>query len=228
MLYHLSYLGSPGWGKEETLTGEPADGEGGKLAPQNNQFIWIWMPGSLTDWRKRSNEELKSKGRIEREMQWGNKVEGSSVLQNISLQKGCINLFYLQVGMDKLSLQELNKGTLVYSQAEGQGPPSKPLSMIIIIKWSKKSSFQHGVRIVFLPATPLLNLSKKGNGLNCFVQKESLLIHQFEDISLVAQWLRLYSQCRGPGSNPTSGNQIPPPWCNWRSLVPQLRPRANK
>ena len=70
--------------------------------------------------------------------------------------------------------------------------------------------------------------SKKGNGLNCFVQKESLLIHQFEDISLVAQWLRLYSQCRGPGSNPTSGNQIPPPWCNWRSLVPQLRPRANK
>ena len=92
------------------------------------------MPGSLTDWRKRSNEELKSKGRIERELQGGNKVEGSSVLQNISLQKGCINLFYLQVGMDKLSLQELNKGTLVYSQAEGQGPPSKPLSMIIIIK----------------------------------------------------------------------------------------------
>ena len=33
---------------------------------------------------ERSNEELKSKGRIEREMQWGNKVEGSSVLQNIS------------------------------------------------------------------------------------------------------------------------------------------------
>ena len=76
------------------------------------------MPGSLTDWRKRSNEELKSKGRIEREMQWGNKVEGSSVLQNISLQKGCINLFYLQVGMDKLSLQELNKG--IYSQAREQ------------------------------------------------------------------------------------------------------------
>ena len=71
---------------------------------------------------------------IEREMQWGNKVEGSSALQNISLQKGCVNLFYSQVGMDKLSLQELSKGTLVYSQAEGQGPPSKPLSMIIIIK----------------------------------------------------------------------------------------------
>ena len=80
------------------------------------------MPGSLTDWKERSIEELKSKGRIiEREMQWGNKVERSSLLQNISLQKGCVNLFYLQVGRDKLSLQELNKGTLVYSQAKGQG-----------------------------------------------------------------------------------------------------------
>ena len=51
-------------------------------------------------------------------MQWGSKVMGSSVLQNISkgmsgLQKGCANLFYSQVDRDKLSLQELNKGTLV-------------------------------------------------------------------------------------------------------------------
>ena len=92
------------------------------------------------DQRERSNEELKSKGRIEREMQWGNKVEGSSVLQNISLQKGCINLFYLQVGMDKLSLQELNKGTLVYSQAEWQGPPDKPLSIITMTNVMKSKS----------------------------------------------------------------------------------------
>ena len=85
-------------------------------------------------------------------------MKGSSVLQNISkgmasLWKGCVNLFYSQVGRDKLSLQELNKGTLVYSQAEGQGPPGKPLSMIIIIKASQRNSFQHGVRIGFLPAT---------------------------------------------------------------------------
>ena len=41
------------------------------------------MPGFFIE-RERSNEELKSKGRIEREMQWGTKVKGSSVLQNIS------------------------------------------------------------------------------------------------------------------------------------------------
>ena len=106
---------------------------------------------------ERSNEALKSKDRIEREMQWGSKVKGSSVLQNIPkgiimLQKGCISLFYSQ-GRDKLSLHELNKGTSVYSQAEGQGPPGKPLSMIIMMKASQRYSLQHGVRIGFLPAT---------------------------------------------------------------------------
>ena len=68
-----------------------------------------------------------------------------------SLQKGCVT--YSQVGRDKLSLHVLNKGTLVYSQAEGQGPPGKPLSINIIIKASQRNSFQHGVRIDFLPAT---------------------------------------------------------------------------
>ena len=82
------------------------------------------MPGSFIDERERSNEELKSKGRIEK---GSGEVKVSSVLQNISkgmarLWKGCVNLFYSQVGRDKLSLYELNKGTLVYSQAEGQGP----------------------------------------------------------------------------------------------------------
>ena len=32
------------------------------------------------------------------------------------------------------SLHELNKGTLIYSQAEGQGPQGKPLNMIIITR----------------------------------------------------------------------------------------------
>ena len=68
------------------------------------------MPGSVRDQRERSNEERKSKDRErEREMQWGSKVKGSSVLQNISKemaspQKRCVNLFYSQVGRDKLSL----------------------------------------------------------------------------------------------------------------------------
>ena len=53
-------------------------------------------------------------------------MKASSVLQNISkgmssLWKRCVNLCYSQVGRNKLSLHELNKGTLVYSQAEGLG-----------------------------------------------------------------------------------------------------------
>ena len=38
-----------------------------------------------------------------------------------NLQKRCGNLFYSQVGRNKSSLPELNKDTLVYSQAEGAG-----------------------------------------------------------------------------------------------------------
>ena len=60
-------------------------------------------------------------------MEWGSKLKGSSVFQNISkgmssLWKGCVSLFYSQVGWNKLSLYELNKDTLLYNQAEGQGP----------------------------------------------------------------------------------------------------------
>jgi len=55
-----------------------------RLVPQNSHLIGVWMSGSFIDQRERSNEELKSKGRIERERQRGNKVNGSSVLQNIS------------------------------------------------------------------------------------------------------------------------------------------------
>ena len=136
---------------------ELADQENGRPAPQKNHLIGFWMPSSFIDLRERSNEEQKFKSRIERKMQWGSKVKGSSVLQNIPkgiimLQKGCISLFYSQ-GRDKLSLHELNKGTSVYSQAEGQGPPGKPLSMIIMMKASQRYSLQHGVRIGFLPAT---------------------------------------------------------------------------
>ena len=37
------------------------------------------------------------------------------------LEKG-VHLFYSQVGRDRLALNELKKDTLVYTQAEGQGP----------------------------------------------------------------------------------------------------------
>ena len=60
----------------------------------------------------------------------GSEVKGSSVSQNISegkasLWKGCVNLFLLVqlfTGGHSQIIYELNKGTLVYSQAEGQGP----------------------------------------------------------------------------------------------------------
>ena len=72
------------------------------------------------------------------------------------LSKQCVSLSCSQVGRDKLALHELNKGISVYSQAEGQGAPSKPFFMIIITKQWKTSQgnrFQHAVRIGFLPAT---------------------------------------------------------------------------
>ena len=49
------------WGKEETLIREPADREDGKLVPQNNHLIGVWMPGCYL-WS-------------EREKQWGTKVK---------------------------------------------------------------------------------------------------------------------------------------------------------
>ena len=63
--------------------------------------------------------------------------------------------------LTKLSVHKMKKGTLVDSQAEGQGPPGKPLSMIIIIKASQRNSFQHGVRIGFLPATGAQETSRQ-------------------------------------------------------------------
>ena len=39
-----------------------------------------------------------------------------------SLWKECVNQFYSEVGKVRLSFYDLNKGTLVYSQAEGQDP----------------------------------------------------------------------------------------------------------
>ena len=54
---------------------KPTDREDGRLEPHNNHLIGVWMPDSFIDQRERSNEELKSKGRIERVMQWGSKVE---------------------------------------------------------------------------------------------------------------------------------------------------------
>ena len=57
-----------------TLFRELADQEDGRLISQNKHLIRVWMPGSFIDQRERSNEELKSKGRTKKEMQWGREV----------------------------------------------------------------------------------------------------------------------------------------------------------
>ena len=44
----------------KTFIGEPANREDGRLVPQNNHLIWVWLPGSFIDQRDRNNEELKS------------------------------------------------------------------------------------------------------------------------------------------------------------------------
>ena len=111
----------------KTPIGELADREDGRLAPQNNHLIGAWMPGSSMDQREGSREELKSKGRAEKEGQSGSKAKGPSVSQNISkgmasLGKGCVHLVCSQVGRDKLFLQEPNKDTSSQS-SRGQGPP---------------------------------------------------------------------------------------------------------
>ena len=140
------------WGVEArntTLFGKSADWEDGRLVPQNNHLVGVWMPRSFveSEWKK----------------QWGSKEKVSSVLQNISkgmasLSNECVNLFFSQVGSLRLSLYELNKGTLIQSDRGAEFLWSTPLCMIIIAKAttttkkSQKNSFQHGVRIGFFSA----------------------------------------------------------------------------
>ena len=83
--------------------------------------------------RKRRNEELKSKSRIKRERQRGKEVKRAISLAKYPLKvlafgRGVLTSSFLcshsQVCRARLSLYELNKGTLVYSQAKGTGAGS--------------------------------------------------------------------------------------------------------
>ena len=42
-----------------TLFGKPADREGGRLMPQNNHLIRVWMPVSFIAQRGAGDEEVK-------------------------------------------------------------------------------------------------------------------------------------------------------------------------
>ena len=146
----------------------------------------------------KSERKILSKGRIETKRQWGSKVKGSSVLQNISKGMVCLQqseseskshsvvsnslqshgilqartlewvAFPFSRGssqprieprfpalqVDSLPVEPqgkprkgvlissiLNKGTLVYSQAERQGPPSKALEYDYNNKSKPKTQF---------------------------------------------------------------------------------------
>ena len=55
--------------RKTTSLGKSADQGGGRLAPQSNHLVGIWMPGSFIEPKRGKKEEFKSKGRLERERQ---------------------------------------------------------------------------------------------------------------------------------------------------------------
>ena len=112
------------WGKEETLIREPADREDGRLAPQNNHLIWVWMPGSFIYQRERGNEELKSKTEQSVRGSWGVKWKGLQFCKTFPREwpvfwRGVL-ISYSRVGRDKLPFHELKKGTFLQS-SRGSG-----------------------------------------------------------------------------------------------------------
>ena len=52
-----------------TSFGKPDDQQGGRLAPRSNHLVRVWMPGSFIEPKRKKNEELRSKRRLERERQ---------------------------------------------------------------------------------------------------------------------------------------------------------------
>ena len=192
------------WGKQgRDLNRRVSRLRSGGLGPQNNLLIGVWMPGSFINQRERSNEELKSKGRIESEKQWGRGVLIWSIHRwartnslSLSWMKALPVQFSRSVMSDSLrphGLQRarppcpspapgvcsdscpssqwchptISSSVVPFSSCPQsfpafkrrlQGPPGKPLSMIITIKAMKsksKKSSNMGVRIGFLPETPL-------------------------------------------------------------------------
>ena len=99
-----------------TLFLKLAKEEDGRLMSQSKHLVGVWMPdSSIESERERRYEELKSKGSLQREREWGGKVKESSVFQNISrvgssllISSFCCS--YSQVERVRLSLHELNKG----------------------------------------------------------------------------------------------------------------------
>ena len=103
--------------------------------------------------REKSSEELKSKGRRERERQWVSKVKGSSVFQNISgngqvfgrrvlISSFCCSCS--QVGRVRSSLYELNKGPSQSGRGAGSSEAGPHGIITKTMKSKSKKQFSTG------------------------------------------------------------------------------------
>ena len=85
------------WGKEYDLIWKA--GRLRRWQTQNNYLVAVWLQVLSRSQRERSNGELKSKGRIERERQRGSEVErvfslAKHLKEGPGYGKGCVNLFF--------------------------------------------------------------------------------------------------------------------------------------
>ena len=141
------------WGKAETLVREPANWEDGRLVPQNNHLVGVWMPGFFYRSERKKQWGTKVKGRIERERQGAGERVFSLVKhpQGMArLQKGggvLISSIHRWAEKRHFSLQSRRRAGS-FGQAIEYDYSNKSNK-----KASQWNSFQHGVRIGFLPAT---------------------------------------------------------------------------
>ena len=95
------------------------------------------MPGCFIDQRERSRKELKSKGGIGRVRQRGSKWRGSSVSKGMACLWRGVLISAIQISRAPFRAEQRH---FPLQLASGQGPPGKPLSIIIITKATKSKS----------------------------------------------------------------------------------------
>lgn len=117
-------------------SGKPADWEDVRLISQSNHLIVVrWQSSFIESERERSNEELKSKGRTERERQWGSKRKRVFSLEQ-QLQEGSALKGMCWVS----SIQLLSSWTRHFTLLSGRGVKillGRLLCMIVITKATK-------------------------------------------------------------------------------------------
>ena len=97
------------WGKEKTLIGEPADREDGRLVPQNNLLIRVWIIFYWSEIKKQWGTKVKRQNREGDAV--GSKVKGPSAFSKTSprecpvFKKGMLmSSIHEQAGTNSLSM----------------------------------------------------------------------------------------------------------------------------